>query len=601
MDRNNYVVVQYNQVAMNQPNNQDNEPYGCTVGIQGRGGQVGLSYAFITTYAPGAATVQNGRAILFTTDARVLFGQVDGHVYDAGTGQPLPGVLVTTDRYGYGDTTDAQGHYHLTNVMIGTYVIIASKYRFNSDTISNIMIALDSTTTLNYQLHHPEVALSVDSVVETARDSTVQTTFNLLNNGNGPLDYVTRILPAGDNNPAPWDSVGNVSISGQTGDPQAWGCEFLYDQWWVTCAANLQGHGLVYHFGLDGNLIGSIPQPNTSQLGWFDLATDGHYLYGSDSHVIYGIDTTGQIRDTIPSPLNPSRAIAYDSLHDRFWLADYTTDIYEIDRAGNVILRILNPAANPLEITGLAWNAADANGYKLYVFSRNGANSQTRVTRVLPVAPFTMETAADLAGEPGDMAAGCAITSNWNCTLLVFGAVMRNETQGCRLGIYEMSFNSSWINLSPATGTVPGGQPQQMTLSFDPSILRNATYDVNARFTSVVCDTTLVLPIRLVVQQGLSVPTGKSTAMPTDFALHQNYPNPFNPITQIRFDLPRAEHVQLRIYNSLGQLVTTLADESRPAGEYALTWDAHNVATGLYLCRIQAGSFVQTKKMLLLK
>jgi hypothetical protein len=87
---------------------------------------------------------------------------------------------------------------------------------------------------------------------------------------------------------------------------------------------------------------------------------------------------------------------------------------------------------------------------------------------------------------------------------------------------------------------------------------------------------------------------------PSSFTL-SCYPNPFNPTTDIRFDLPKAERVQLCIYNSLGQLVTTLLDEPRATGSYASSWDGRNAATGLYFCRLQAGNFVQTRKMLLLK
>ncbi|HEY3296617.1 MAG TPA: T9SS type A sorting domain-containing protein [bacterium] len=93
----------------------------------------------------------------------------------------------------------------------------------------------------------------------------------------------------------------------------------------------------------------------------------------------------------------------------------------------------------------------------------------------------------------------------------------------------------------------------------------------------------------------------ENTLLPLRYTLYQNFPNPFNPTTEIRFDLPKAEHVRLRIYNSLGQLVTTLIDEQRSAGSHAVIWNGANAATGLYFCRLEAGSHMQTKKMLLMK
>ena len=89
--------------------------------------------------------------------------------------------------------------------------------------------------------------------------------------------------------------------------------------------------------------------------------------------------------------------------------------------------------------------------------------------------------------------------------------------------------------------------------------------------------------------------------LPTDFALYQNYPNPFNPTTNIKFDLPKESNVTLKIYNILGEEVTTLVNKTMPAGHQVVTFDASRLASGMYIYRIQAGSFVQVKKMLLMK
>jgi hypothetical protein len=85
------------------------------------------------------------------------------------------------------------------------------------------------------------------------------------------------------------------------------------------------------------------------------------------------------------------------------------------------------------------------------------------------------------------------------------------------------------------------------------------------------------------------------------FKLEQNYPNPFNPSTMIEFSIPAESRVALKVYNILGQEVATLVNESLLAGNHAVKFDASRFATGVYLYRITAGSFVSTKKMLLLK
>ncbi|MFA6541820.1 MAG: T9SS type A sorting domain-containing protein, partial [Bacteroidota bacterium] len=86
------------------------------------------------------------------------------------------------------------------------------------------------------------------------------------------------------------------------------------------------------------------------------------------------------------------------------------------------------------------------------------------------------------------------------------------------------------------------------------------------------------------------------------FALEQNYPNPFNPMTTIGFTIPADGTTTLKVYNTLGQEAATLVNEPLKAGEYhQVQFDASKLASGIYVARLQSGSMVQLKKMLLLK
>ncbi|MBK9099262.1 MAG: T9SS type A sorting domain-containing protein [bacterium] len=88
---------------------------------------------------------------------------------------------------------------------------------------------------------------------------------------------------------------------------------------------------------------------------------------------------------------------------------------------------------------------------------------------------------------------------------------------------------------------------------------------------------------------------------PDGYILNQNYPNPFNPSTQINFTIPKSEFVSLTLYNSLGQEVSTLANEVYNAGLHTLQFDASGLASGIYLVKMNAGKFVKTIKMNLIK
>ena len=89
--------------------------------------------------------------------------------------------------------------------------------------------------------------------------------------------------------------------------------------------------------------------------------------------------------------------------------------------------------------------------------------------------------------------------------------------------------------------------------------------------------------------------------IPNKFTLSQNYPNPFNPSTTIEFDLPKTTEVSLRIFNILGEKVATLISDRLSAGSYSYDWDASNLASGVYLYRLQAGDYVETRKMVLIR
>ncbi|MFC1555162.1 T9SS type A sorting domain-containing protein [candidate division KSB1 bacterium] len=92
-----------------------------------------------------------------------------------------------------------------------------------------------------------------------------------------------------------------------------------------------------------------------------------------------------------------------------------------------------------------------------------------------------------------------------------------------------------------------------------------------------------------------------SVKIPTMFELEQNFPNPFNPVTTIRFKLPQSSDVVLTVYDATGREVARLVDGYVPAGHHSVLWDASNFASGMYIYRIQAGSFNAIKRMTLIK
>ncbi|MBT8379041.1 MAG: T9SS type A sorting domain-containing protein [Ignavibacteria bacterium] len=86
-----------------------------------------------------------------------------------------------------------------------------------------------------------------------------------------------------------------------------------------------------------------------------------------------------------------------------------------------------------------------------------------------------------------------------------------------------------------------------------------------------------------------------------EFKLLQNYPNPFNPTTKIEYQIPKLSFVTIKVYDVLGNEIATLVNNEKQAGSYEISWYSENLPSGVYFYRLQAGNFIDTKKMILLK
>ena len=106
------------------------------------------------------------------------------------------------------------------------------------------------------------------------------------------------------------------------------------------------------------------------------------------------------------------------------------------------------------------------------------------------------------------------------------------------------------------------------------------------------------------MRRSTGVAVNNLRAIPSGFVLKQNYPNPFNPSTTINYELPAESWVSLKVHNLFGQQVATLAEGKQEAGYKTVEWNASRqvrISSGVYFYRLRAGSFTETKQLLLLK
>ena len=104
-----------------------------------------------------------------------------------------------------------------------------------------------------------------------------------------------------------------------------------------------------------------------------------------------------------------------------------------------------------------------------------------------------------------------------------------------------------------------------------------------------------------VKNQATNVEDEGSLLSPDSYNLAQNFPNPFNPTTSIRYSIPKRSNVTLKVYDILGNEVASLVNEEKDQGVYTVSFNAASLSSGIYFYRLQSGTFVETKKMLLLK
>jgi hypothetical protein len=165
------------------------------------------------------------------------------------------------------------------------------------------------------------------------------------------------------------------------------------------------------------------------------------------------------------------------------------------------------------------------------------------------------------------------------------------------LQISSISSSSPRFTATPATLRISPGDSGFVNVRFTPI----AAGVVNATLTLTHDGSGGSNQVSLVGATGRLSVTRFSNETPKEFALLQNYPNPFNPSTAIRYTLSEASQVRLSVYDMLGREVATLVNERQPVGAYQAVFNASQLASGTYFYKLQAGGFVQTKKMLLVK
>ncbi len=309
-----------------------------------------------------------------------------------------------------------------------------------------------------------------------------------------------------------------------------------------------------------------VPQTTTGEVNsyavWFNSATMG--LMGGDTG---GLDATTD-GGTTWAPITSPGAVAsagITGVDNQWWFAQQASPgviYYSSDNAATWTTQYTSPT------TGQFYHIAKSrNGnWALAVRSDGGISSYT-ITVPVELTSFTAST--NDAGQ---------VVLNWRTA---------TETNNRIFEIERKTTNSDYSTVGFVDGAGTTTEPHNYSF-----IDRNvASGDYTYRLKQIDFDG----------RSEYSDAVNISVTGPTTFDLAQNYPNPFNPTTQINFSIPETGNVKLAVYNTIGQEVATLVNGAMAAGQHEVTFNAKSLPSGAYFYKLQTGSSVMIKKMLLLK
>ena len=443
------------------------------------------------------------QTILDWCSGGVTTGILEGTVVDHRTGTGISGATITANNGSIQrvTTTNASGGYSMT-LLVDTYDVTASATNYLSNTVTAVSIVTDTTTVKNFALQGSSLTYNPAEIKHTIQISNViSTTVTVMNSGPLPIDFNVHIQhmmsstvqltdamieqamsfanpSVSDAEVAPTsllleqlnvgDLLFQIDAGSTTGSVVLLGVEYVNGFYFVTAAgvSSSSEDNMLYQLDANGTVLNSWTQPTSSTWGWRDLAFDGTYLYASDSSVIQQIDpNTGQATGvTIPSPQNPGRALAYDPATDTFWVANYSSSIYQIDRSGNV----LNTFSNSLNIYGLAWDKWSPGGPYLWAWSQDGSTTHL-ATQIDPsTGTLTGVSFEGVSIGTGGSAGGATISPIGG--QLVF--VGMHQTSPDTIAGYDLDLlvsSTEWASAVPNSGTLPPNSSTTFEMVFDAS------------------------------------------------------------------------------------------------------------------------------------
>ena len=585
------IKYQYKDIE-NQPTRARNDTPYCTIGISNLDDTDGLEYTYWNGYPSGATRIADEMAIIFTTASSSISGVIRGSVRDAASGEPIANALVNVSQGGTA-LTDDEGNY-LLDVLIGNdYFVTASASGWNDSTLIINEVAEDDTLDLDFGLLYSAFSISHEQIEERLDpDEMVELELTISNDGNGMLSWsVESEFDEGES------GIGRRNYSFLVGnevdDLNMGGVAYVGDRIYVT-GRNGNDANQVYVLDEEGNLISQFDQPGEGNTGILDLTYADDLLWGSGERQIYGMNTVGEVVTSFRGPFPNNKCITYDPDQNGLWIFAPNNSLRAINFEGRLITSLPNKGLN---ITGLAYNTEDPDGFNLYLLVDKGQRRMS-LMKMNTATGDTISLSALEPGQPVGLFLANDFAGRGSSIMVMVNDALNDE--GDRLDIWQLGTDTGWMSLDVENGSLLPESSSAFNITLNTQDMFPAVYNADLVFSHSGPDSPTIIPVSLMVNE-LAVKDIDSQLLPLELTIDSVYPNPFNSSSSLSFQVPERSMVNLSVWDMNGRRVSEFENQMYNPGNYSVTINAQSWSSGIYFVTLKAGEQTRMKKLVCLK
>ncbi len=523
-----------------------------------------------------------------------LHGTVQGYLRDAVSGEAIANGRISNNDVGVAVNSNDEGFYQL-RAAPEPFTLHVESYGYNSEIREGLEAGLGDVLEESFDLAFGFLVSSVaqfDAVL--LEDDNIALPFSLTNTGNGNATYTIKSEVRGDNFAPVGELLLTVNAGEMLNDRALRGATYGDGHFYVVGSNNRDP--VIYVFNREGIFLRVIPQLINDYVGFGmrDIEWNDGLLWGAQDDSVYGFTPDLEIIYRFQAPTNPVTCVTVDPVNETIWLCSTLSNLFECTYFGEVLREV---DTGDLRIYGIAFHAEDVDDSPLYIANHNTRPNSSELLKMNLQTENLTRIDEELINPLDDMN-GISISldylpRNWTLCRIV------NDGAEDRLEMFSFDAFNEWMRVEPSQGQIASNEQAEFTLTLNTSETELGLWegDIVINHPDARGGQTLI-PVMLDV--ALSS-VDERQAYPAEFGLTEIYPNPFNSTVKISFNVAVAQDVSLKVYDLSGRLVKTLYSGASLAGAQSIVWNANDLATGTYICRLAGENVSQVRKIVLLR